>query len=42
MTDEELQELIEKCKQYPNDKSLRLQLADEIIKTYDEVNEVEQ
>lgn len=39
MTDKELRALVEKCKQHPNDESLRLQLADEIIKIYDEVNE---
>lgn len=38
MTDKELQELVEKCKQYPTDESFRLQLADEIIKLYDEMN----
>lgn len=38
MTDEELRELVEKCKQYPTDESFRLQLADEIIKLYDEMN----
>lgn len=42
MTDDELRALIEKCKQYPNDESFRLHLADEIIKLYDEVNEEKQ
>lgn len=42
MTEKELQELVEKCKQHPNDKSFRLQLADEIIKLYDEMNRGEE